>query len=105
MSGIKAGVSAPAVEALLKDLEKDVLDELNQLTDQIVTALKAATPVDTGYAQSRWSREGVFRHLADKVFIENDAEYINILNAGHSQQAPKYFVEQVVFRLTGQVLK
>lgn len=63
--------------------------------DTIVADLQAATPVDTGYAQSRWKHDG--------VSITNDAPYIEELNAGHSKQAPAYFIEQTVLNEPGVI--
>jgi hypothetical protein len=61
--------------------------------DKIVSDLQAATPVKTGFARSRWQHNG--------VSITNDAPYITELNAGHSQQAPAFFIEQTVLNEPG----
>ncbi len=56
--------------------------------------LVAETPVDTGYARSRWKTAEV-----GEVFVTtNDAPYIEHLNAGSSKQAPAHFVEQVALK-------
>jgi len=62
--------------------------------------LRTVTPVDTGKARSGWYRErnleldGSISHS-----IVNDVEYISILNEGHSKQAPRYFIEQVLIKI------
>lgn len=102
---IEAKINPKDIAHLFDDVEDDYLKLMNKLVDEIVIELKKATPVDTGYAASRWSRDDIFKTLQDVVEIENDAEYINRLNDGYSQQAPAYFVEQTVFRLTGTLPK
>jgi len=67
--------------------------QVNKVLDEAVEKLEEATPVDTGYAQSRWTHDG--------KSITNDAEYIDDLNAGHSEQAPAYFVESTLLSLKG----
>ena len=52
--------------------------------------LKEATPVDTGYARSRWKANNTVYGFE----IENDADYISDLNEGSSRQAPAFFIEQ-----------
>ena len=59
--------------------------------------LKEVTPVDTGKARSGWNSYTVkeFDGTIGAV-IENKVPYIGRLNRGHSQQAPKFFIEQVL---------
>jgi len=63
--------------------------------------LKVVTPVDTGEARSGWqskldlSLRGKF--LSGTIF--NEVEHIDVLNRGHSQQAPSYFIEQTLSRI------
>lgn len=79
---------------LLADLE--IAARVEYATEQ----LKIVTPVDTGKARSGWFNEryieldGSFSHS-----IINDVEYISILNKGHSKQAPRYFIEQVLIKI------
>jgi hypothetical protein len=56
--------------------------------------LKAATPIDTGYARSRWEVD----ETEDAFYVKNDADYIQYLNEGSSKQAPAYFVESVALK-------
>lgn len=55
--------------------------------------LQSSTPVDTGYAQSRWRIQG------NK--ITNDADYIRNLNDGTSKQAPAHFIERSILSIPG----
>ena len=75
--------------------------EIKALIDYGTTQLKMVTPVDTGLARKSWdnrvnlTRRGKF--LSGTIF--NDVEYIDILNQGHSQQAPSYFIEQTLSKI------
>lgn len=72
-----------------KEFAKTELKSVEERTKFAVSALKRTTPIDTGYARSRWEYE-----IVDGVgIIENDAPYIDVLNKGHSQQAPTHFIE------------
>ncbi len=57
--------------------------------DEMVDALRLATPVDTGKARDGW------RVIND--VIVNDVDYIDKLNEGTSQQAPSHFIERTLF--------
>ena len=61
--------------------------------NQLINALRGATPVDTGRARDGW-------HL-EKDKIVNDVEYISDLNQGTSRQAPAYFVEKTLLAQKG----
>ena len=65
----------------------------NRKMQQIVTALRAATPVDTGAARDGWRIDG--------KTIRNDVEYIDHLNQGSSEQAPSFFVEKTILAQVG----
>jgi hypothetical protein len=56
--------------------------------EKILTALKEATPVDTGRARDGWEL------IPGKII--NNVEYIDDLNAGHSKQAPSHFIERTL---------
>jgi len=79
------------------NISKEINNEIDRIVlskkKAIVKALKEATPVDTGYAQSRW-------RLENNV-ISNDAEYIDNLNKGSSKQAPAYFIEKTLLAQEG----
>jgi len=74
-----------------------------KIEDQINYAeqtLKIVTPVDTGKARSGWTSKTSkdFDGYTEGI-ISNDVEYIDVLNKGHSKQAPKYFIEQVLMTI------
>jgi hypothetical protein len=56
--------------------------------------LAEATPVDTGYAKSRWKVD----HSSEGDVIKNDASYVEDLNNGSSRQAPSHFIETIALR-------
>jgi hypothetical protein len=85
----------------LKRIEEEVL-ELGQIgvheqIDYATDQLRIVTPVDTGEARKGWRNKkynNIFR--PESGVIINDVEHIVYLNNGSSQQAPKYFIEQVL---------
>jgi len=77
-----------------------VSERIKYATDQ----LKVVTPVDTGRARKGWRNEIVMKRTKSLEDVEagtiiNEVEYISTLNNGHSKQAPKYFIEQVLTRI------
>jgi len=65
------------------------------------TQLKVVTPVDTGEARAGW-RSNVIQDSRGRFLggtILNQVEHISALNNGHSKQAPKYFIEQVLLTI------
>jgi hypothetical protein len=86
------------VDATFKTLQgkmaAEVKDKDRKRNNDLVEDLKEATPVDTGFAQSRWHRVEV----GQVTNIINDSEYIEYLNQGSSKQAPAYFIESVALK-------
>lgn len=74
--------------------------EIEDRVEFATDTLKIVTPVDTGKARSGWYNSKV-KELDgyDGSIIVNDVEYISDLNNGHSKQAPKYFIEQVLLTI------
>jgi len=73
-------------EAAMKKIEKKKVVEM-------INALKAATPIDTGEAREGW-------HVVGNVIV-NDVEHINKLNEGSSKQAPTHFIEKTLLAQEG----
>lgn len=71
--------------------EKLTKVEAKKQVASMVRDLEAATPVDTGYAKSRWNT----KEVGNDFSVENDAEYIQHLNMGTSKQAPSHFIERI----------
>jgi len=78
--------------------------------EQLLRSLVENTPIDTGYARSRWAVgeytqnkttvkvdatiSGLIKDF--KFTVVNDAPYILYLNRGHSKQAPPFFIEKTI---------
>lgn len=105
LKGLKR-VSEEINTSIEKDSKKFFSKELEILKAKLV----AATPIDTGYARSRWEyrKEDLLRlsvswsnkyfiNFKDTVYIvSNDAPYIQYLNQGSSKQAPAFFIEKTL---------
>lgn len=85
----------------LKRIEEEVRQlanmEIHERIDYATDQLRVVTPVDTGRARKGWRNKKQFdnnRFAAGTII--NDVEYIEVLNRGHSKQAPRYFIEQVL---------
>jgi hypothetical protein len=102
------------VKELSKDLntklEKDSSKFFNKELEILKITLVAATPIDTGYARSRWeyAEQTKFKisfkfsnkflvGFTDKIYtVTNDTPYIIYLNKGSSKQAPSFFIEKTL---------
>lgn len=88
----------------LARVEREVREQSNmQLEERIDYAtltLRQVTPVDTGRARKGWEQEKYRdRNKFVGATIKNSVEYISVLNQGHSKQAPRYFIEQVLSKI------
>ncbi|MDB4378618.1 hypothetical protein N9Z41_02490 [bacterium] len=74
--------------------------ELEERVDYAVDTLRIVTPIDTGEARSGWKSK---KYKDSYGFIGgsilNEVEHIVYLNNGHSKQAPRYFIEQVLTKI------
>ena len=96
MAGIKISLDVVNFQEEMKRIEREVLElgnaETETLAEYATNQLRVVTPVDTGEARSGWSQG----KDVEGIYILNDVEHIIHLNNGHSKQAPKYFIEQVL---------
>ena len=83
----------PSKNTLKRDFAVQIEAATKRKANQLVSALREATPKDTGAAAAGWRTEG--------KTIVNDVEYISQLNEGHSKQAPAHFVESTVLQAGG----
>ena len=77
---------------IFRDIEKQLGRAVNETIEEINTIAIKETPVDTGYAKSRWRTVGRYK-LGDTMnVIDNNATYIGILDGvmgtPTSSQAP-----------------
>ena len=82
------------MQKLKVSFDKERMELLNTKAIDIVTDLRANTPVDTGLARDSWSH----RERLGAVVIENNVPYIEALNNGSSKQAPEFFVEKTLLK-------
>jgi hypothetical protein len=85
------------VEEELKSL---VNMDIEEKMDYSVDTLRIVTPVDTGEARSGWKTKKFsdqYGFLGGSIL--NPVDHIVQLNNGHSKQAPKYFIEQVLTKI------
>ena len=93
---MKVSLDTRAIAGLLDEALDEVNEEFAERVLEAVRQLKEATPKDTGRASKAWSSTLTQSQVAT---IVNNTPYIGLLNDGHSQQAPKLFVEQTLHRL------
>ena len=80
---------------LRKDFDRVVQQSLSKRKKEMLAALKAATPIDTGEAREGWHIEG--NSLVNRV------DHIERLNEGSSKQAPARFIELTLLQQPGVV--
>lgn len=94
-------------EQVLARVEKKSEPVLSRRTNNLLNALREATPVDTGEARDSWSRDNVQsffgRSQGFHAKLRNTASHIVYLNRGWSRQAPSRFIEKTMARF-GRVL-
>ena len=108
------------------ELEKFINQDVRAISLNLLTGLVKTTPVDSGRAKGNWfvstgapdrstnetRRQGEALSQGSKeiagakkdeyptITISNNLPYIERLNDGHSEQAPKKFVENEIRRVT-----
>ena len=88
------------MDRIEKEVRVIVKKDLHFKTDYATEQLIRTTPVDTGKARSGWYNKKYKTLVGEQeAIIKNDVEYVGKLNQGHSQQAPKYFIEQVLIQI------
>jgi len=85
----------------MNQLQREMGRDLRVFTDNFMTQLRIATPVDTGYARSRYQNVYQGKRLGGNgviPLIKNDADYSAVLDGRSdrgfiSDQAPQGIVE------------
>ena len=80
----------PSIEVTIRNDMGLEPDEFQSLCEDIFNEIVDTTPVDTGYAQSRWEINFPNDNTCE---ISNDCDYISYLEDGHSKQAPNGMVD------------
>ncbi len=83
-----------------RKIEKDIARDYDVYQDRLFRDLVRKTPIDTGQAQRGWKQIQKMGNLIGSskkaVVIRNDVPYIQRLDEGHSSQAPKGYVENII---------
>lgn len=86
------------IRELIKQIDSDFKRlskaEFQVESTNMLSALKAATPIDTGKARDSWT----ITYAGDKALLFNPVPYIEKLNQGHSKQAPSLFIEKTALK-------
>lgn len=88
------------LERVEREVKALANSEIEARIEYATETLRIVTPVDTGEARSGWENEN--RTGLDgytESYISNEVDHIVYLNNGHSKQAPKYFIEQVLTKI------
>jgi hypothetical protein len=106
---VKIKVDGKSLVSRIGRVIKSIADPTGRtIAEDLLAALKANTPVDTGYARSRWTlsdaepynvkyKVGYTGLVGEFVYtISNDAPYMVYLNRGWSKQAPPFFIESTI---------
>jgi hypothetical protein len=83
-----------------REVERLANQDIKTKVEFATQTLKVVTPVDTGEARAGWENNtymGLDGFLDGSII--NDVDHIQELNKGSSQQAPKYFIEQVLVKV------
>jgi hypothetical protein len=103
---IKTKIKGDPVKIMQAALQKELEKTATDTAERARLELAVATPKDTGQAAFAWKITG-FNANKGSFILENDTPYIGVLNAGHSSQAPRHFIEKVVMsfgRATGVIV-
>ena len=96
-------IELKGVKKVFRSLDKRSSEEVLVFSSvqlsKLLSALKSATPKDTGKASAGWKIDTIPVSVStlnkdQTYFIINNVEYIGELNMGSSRQAPARFVEQ-----------
>ncbi len=90
------------IEKDMELTEQQVVEVTSKITLDVHADLVLATPVDTSRARQGWTAETPSAPYEPGI-IENNVEYIGVLNDGHSPQAPAGFVETTVQKHGGAI--
>ncbi len=70
------------LDQITKSLEKWAVGQVNAMQDNLVTGIKADTPVDTGRARDGTVSTATVKKIGDTGIISNEVPYIGFLEFG-----------------------
>jgi hypothetical protein len=77
-----------AVSKLKRDIQKFTAKVAQTFYEEV----RRVTPIDRGRARRGWK----LQRAGEKYVVENKVPYINVLEEGHSKQAPKGMIEPAI---------
>lgn len=89
---------AKRMKQVIRNLDQEIGHDYNQMIDDLVKNLRISTPVAGGTARAGWKRSKARSDLKDGPIIENPVPYIDILEQGHSDQAPRGIIGPAIKR-------
>lgn len=89
-----------SMDSYLKALDKKLDKYQDDVAFAVFEDVKQLTPVDTGYAKSRWEIDD--GNWGSSTRITNDAPYIGMLENGWSKQAPRGMIKVAMARLAAK---
>ncbi len=122
---MKFDISLKGIKNLAAKISREyariVDDGASEKKQELLNDLIRYTPIDTGYARSRWmvsyNKEAQANFTVTGSFllknysftVSNDAPYIKYLNMGSSKQAPPFFIEKTIltngYKINSVVIK
>jgi hypothetical protein len=88
------------LQRIENEIKEIAAQDSHQMIDKATQELRIVTPIDTGEARSGWVNTKQRDLLGNKVgTISNPVDHIAALNDGHSKQAPRFFIEQVLSKI------
>ena len=75
---------------VIQKLQKEIDSSFREFAQEFTNNLRATTPIRTGFARSQWRNtyNGGAGKQSRYPVASNYANYIDVLEQGHSQQAP-----------------
>lgn len=89
---------AKRMKKIINDLNRELGRDYNFMIDELVYNLKRYTPVARGTAQKGWRKTAAAAEIKDGPIIENRVPYIDVLEQGHSDQAPNGIIGPAIQR-------
>ena len=88
------------LDRIEREVNKIGTQHSHEMIDKATLELRTVTPIDTGEARDGWVNTKTRDLMGIRVgTIANPVDHIESLNKGHSRQAPKFFIEQVLSRI------
>ena len=85
----------------IRNLKKNQIKRMDLFAQTFYEEVKRATPIDKGRARRGWNL-----YRKDQVWqVNNRVPYINVLEEGHSKQAPNGMIEPAIRQTLRRIKK